>query len=149
MHGAINDICEKTGLKYDDYFKLLPLSDYSQLKLALAHTIRELSREPADKEQLAKKAQGMGASQDVSQVVATCVWVRREEIHAQLVKDTCDITQSKLEDFDWRLKVSSCMNEAVLCTNFMCPLYLCVADHVQQSVRLYSAASGLTGFDYH
>lgn len=98
-------MCEKNGLKYDDYFKLLPLTDFSQLKLALAHAIKVMSREQADKEQLAKKAQAMGANQEVSQVVATCLWVRKEEIHAQLVKDSCNITQSKLEDFDWKLKV--------------------------------------------
>ena len=98
-------MCEKNGLKYDDYFKLLPLTDFSQLKVSLAHTIKVLSREQADKEQLTKKAQGLGASQEVSQVLATCLWVRRDEILAQLVKDSCNITQSKLEDFDWKLKV--------------------------------------------
>lgn len=105
MHRAINDMCEKNGLKYDDYFKVLQLSDFSQLKLALAHTIKSLSREQAVKDQLIKKIQSMGVSQEVSQVIATCLWVRKEEIHAQLVKESCGITQSKLEDFDWKLKV--------------------------------------------
>lgn len=98
-------MCEKNGLKYDDYFKLLPLTEFSQLKLAVSRVIRTLSRDLLDKEQLAKKLQGMGADQEVSQVVATCLWVRKDEIRAQLVKDSCDITQSKLEDFDWKLKV--------------------------------------------
>ena len=98
-------MCEKNGLKYDDYFKVLQLGDFSQLKLALAHTIKSLSREQTGKDQLMKKVQSMGASQEVSQVIATCLWVRKEEIHAQLVKESCSITQSKLEDFDWKLKV--------------------------------------------
>ena len=105
MHRVISDMCEKTGLKYDDYFKILQLADYSKLKHCLLNAIKTVSREPGDKEQLAKKLQSMGASVEVSQVVATCLWVRKDEIHTQLVKATCDITQSKLEDFDWKLKV--------------------------------------------
>lgn len=105
MHRAINGLCEKNGLKYDDYFKVLPLADYSNLKHALNHVIKTVSRERADKEQLTKKIQAMGASSEVSQVVATCLWVRKDEIRTQLVKDSCNITQSKLMDFDWKLKV--------------------------------------------
>lgn len=105
VHKAINNLCEKTGLKYDDYFKLLPLADYSNLKHALNHVIKEVSREQVDKEQLAKNIQAMGASLEVSQVVATCLWVRKDEIHTQLVKESCSITQSQLVDFDWKLKV--------------------------------------------
>lgn len=105
MHGAISDLCEKNGLKYDDYFKLLPLSDFTKLKHTLSLVIRQVSREQADKEALSKRIQATGASAEVSQVVATCLWVRKDEIRAQLVKDSCNITQSKLEDFDWKLKV--------------------------------------------
>lgn len=106
IHRAVNDMCEKNGLKYDDYFKLLPLTDFSKLRQALSHIIRVVSREQADKEQLAKQVQAMGASLEVSRVVATCLWVRKDEIRAQLVKDSCNVAQSKLEDFDWKLKVS-------------------------------------------
>jgi hypothetical protein len=98
-------LCEKSGLKYDDYFKLLQLADYSNLKHALHHTVKLVSREQTDKEQLVKKLQGMGVSLEISQVVATCVSVRKDEIRTQLVKDSCNITQSKLVDFDWKLKV--------------------------------------------
>lgn len=139
MHRSINDLCEKNGLKYDDYFKLLQLADYSNLKHALHHVIKVVSREEGDKELLAKKIEAMGASAEISQVVATCIWVRREEIHTQLVKDSCNITQSKLEDFDWKLKVN-CGTCIVLQCNwreglqpFQCILYRfsCAADHVQ------------------
>lgn len=64
-----------------------------------------LSREALKKEQLAERLKGMGASSEVSQLVATCLWVRKEEIHDQLVKDSCNISQSRLDDFDWKLKV--------------------------------------------
>ena len=105
MHRAINDLCEKNGLKYDDYFKLLPLAEYSNLKHALNHVIKVTSREPEAKEQLAKKIQSMGATPETSQLVATCLWVRRDEIRIQLVKDSCNIAHTKLVDFDWKLKV--------------------------------------------
>lgn len=105
MHRVISAMCEKTGLKYDDYFKLLQLADYSKLKHSLLSAIKAVSREPGDKEKLSKELQALGASTEVSQVVATCLWVRKEEIRTQLVKATCDITHSKLEDFDWKLKV--------------------------------------------
>lgn len=116
VHRAINDLCEKSGLKYDDYFKLLPLADYSNLKHALTHVIKVVSREQADKEQLAKRIQAMGGSSEISQVLGTCLWVRKDEIHTQLVKDSCNITQSKLVDFDWKLKVKSLINSTTVGT---------------------------------
>ena len=105
MHKAINDICEKAGLKYDDHFKLLPLADYSNLTHNLSLAIRTLSRDQLKKEQLMEKLQAMGTNPDIAQVVVTCMWVRRDEIRAQLVKDSCNISQAKLENFDWKLKV--------------------------------------------
>ena len=105
MHKVINEICEKVGLRFEEYFKLISVSDYSNLKSSLSTAIRLLSREALKKEQLAQKLQGMGASPDVSQLVATCVWVRKDEIHDQLVKDSCNVSQSRLDDFDWKLKV--------------------------------------------
>ena len=105
MHRTINDLCEKDGLKYDDYFKLLSLEDYSNLKHTLARVVRIASREEADKDQLTKRIQALGASPETSQMVATCLWVRKDEVRTQLVKDSCNIAQSKLVDFDWKLKV--------------------------------------------
>lgn len=105
VHKVINDLCEKVGIKYDEYFKLLSVADYSNLKNTLSSTVRQLSREALKKEELAEKLQGMGASSDVSQLVATCLWVRRDEIHDQLVKDSCNISLSRLDDFDWKLKL--------------------------------------------
>ena len=92
-------------MKYDDYFKLLSLPEYSKLRDALFQTVKTLSRDQETKESLAEKLQALGASQDISQIIATCIWVRRDEIHTQLVKDSCSMTQSRLDDFDWRLKV--------------------------------------------
>lgn len=106
MHKAINDLCGKNGLKYDDYVKLLSLPDYSRLKLSLSRTIKSVSREGVERELLVKKIQALGATPEISEVVATCLWVRKEEIRTQLVKDSCNISQSKLQDFDWKLKVS-------------------------------------------
>ena len=106
MHKSINDLCEKNGLKYDDYVKLLSLPDYSRLKFSLTRAIRSVSREGVDRELLVKNIQALGVTPEISEVVATCLWVRREEIRTQLVKDSCNISQSKLQDFDWKLKVS-------------------------------------------
>lgn len=92
-------------MKYDDYFKLLPLAEYSNLKRKLAHVIKVVSREQTDKEQLSKKIQALGATVELSQIIATCLWVRRDEIHTQLVKESANIAQSTLMDFDWKLKV--------------------------------------------
>lgn len=105
VHKAINDICEKVGLKYDYYFKLLSLADYTNLKYAIVSTIRQLSREALKKEQLAEKLQSMGVTLEVSQLMATSLWVRRDELHNQLVKESCNISQSRLDNFDWKLKV--------------------------------------------
>ena len=107
MHRTIDDLCEKNGLKYDDYFKLLSLEDYSNLKYTLSRVVKTASREEADKDQLTKRIQALGASPEISQMVATCLWVRKDEIRTQLVKNSCNIAQSKLVDFDWKLKVEN------------------------------------------
>ena len=105
VHKAINDICEKVGLKYSYYFKLLSLADYNKLKNSITSTVRLLSRENLKKEQLAEKLKAMGASLEVSQLLAVCVWVRKDELHNHLVKESYNISQSRLNDFDWKLKV--------------------------------------------
>lgn len=93
-------------MKYDDYVKLLSLPDYSRLKLSLTSAIKSVSREGVDRELIAKKIQALGVTPEISEVVATCLWVRKEEIRTQLIKDSCNISQSKLQDFDWKLKVA-------------------------------------------
>ena len=105
VYDAISDICEKNGLKYDNYFKLLQLADFAKLKHALLTVVRTLSRDQTRKELLIEKLQAMGTSPEISQVVATCLWVRKDEIHAKLVKDSIGNSQSRLDDFDWKLKV--------------------------------------------
>ena len=107
VHKVINEICDKVGLNYEDYFKVLSVSDYSKLQHSLSSAVRIISRDVVKKEQLTEKLRSMGASADVSQVVATCVWVRKEEVRDQLVKESCNIAQSRLDDFDWKLKVNA------------------------------------------
>ena len=52
VHRVINDACEKEGLHYDDYAKLLSLAEYSQLKRTLSDLIRPLSRDGIKKEEV-------------------------------------------------------------------------------------------------
>ena len=47
----------------------------------------------------------LGVSVEVSRLLAECLWVRREEIRLQLIRDSCTFSHSHLVDFDWRLKV--------------------------------------------
>ena len=56
--------------------------------------------------QVVKKLVDMGVSGELSQLVAGCLWVRREEIRSQLVRDSYQFSHTHLNDFDWRLKVS-------------------------------------------
>ena len=57
----------------------------------------------------------MGVDEELSQLVASCLWVRRDEIRSQLLKDSYmyKFSHTYLSDFDWRLKVSVCMRECV------------------------------------
>ena len=52
VHRAIDDACEKEGLHYDDYAKVLSLAEYSQLKHTLSGLIRPLSRDGIKKEEV-------------------------------------------------------------------------------------------------
>ena len=47
-------------------------------------------------------------SQELSQLVAECLSVRREKVRAQLVRDSCNVSHCHLTDYDWKLKVSTC-----------------------------------------
>ena len=51
---------------------------------------------------------GAGVSGDVCRVIGECVGVRREEVKAQLLRDTSQVSPSTLTDFDWKLKVRNC-----------------------------------------
>jgi hypothetical protein len=52
VHKAINNACEKDGLHYDDYAKVLSLAEYSQLKRTLSDLIRPLCRDGIKKEEV-------------------------------------------------------------------------------------------------
>ena len=40
----------------------------------------------------------------VAEVLVECLWVRKEEVREQLVRDSCAISHSTLLDYDWRMK---------------------------------------------
>ena len=46
-----------------------------------------------------------GINKEVGSLLAECVWVRREEVRAQLVREACSVSHSNLEDYDWNTKV--------------------------------------------
>ena len=48
-----------------------------------------------------------GESEEVAGVIAECLWVRRDEVKAQLARNSCSISHSVLQDYDWRTKVMS------------------------------------------
>ena len=62
--------------------------------------------------QVAKKLVAMGVDGDLSQLVAGCLWVRREEVRSQLLRDSYKFSHTCLNDFDWKLKVNvaTCWN---------------------------------------
>ena len=119
-HRVIGDICDKEGLHYEEFAKSLSLSEYSKLKLCLSDLFRTLTREKIEKDKIIEKLKGLNVSAETSQIIATCLWVRRDEIRAQLVRDSCNIAHSNLSDFDWSLKVHACMvdidNTVIICT---------------------------------
>jgi len=53
----------------------------------------------------------MGVSPELSQLIAGCVWVRRGEVRSQMVRDSCAISHSHLNDFDWRLQVHKAISD--------------------------------------
>lgn len=67
--------------------------------------LKGLMRERIEKDKVADKLKGLNVSSEMAPMVATCLWVRREEIRGQMLKNSCNITHSQLNDFDWRLKV--------------------------------------------
>lgn len=62
-------------------------------------------REKIEKDKVIDKLKGLNLGDEMAQVVAVCLWVRREEIRGQMIGNSCNITHSHLKDFDWRLKV--------------------------------------------
>ena len=108
VHKAINDLCDKEGLHYEEFAKAITLSEYSRLKLSLCNLLKSLMRDKIEKDKVVEKLKGLSVSAEMAQTVATCLWVRRDEIRGQMVRSSCNITHSHLNDFDWRLKVHNC-----------------------------------------
>lgn len=52
MHGVIDGLCEKTGVRYDQYARQLTLSEYTKLKAATADTIKRECREGVDQQKV-------------------------------------------------------------------------------------------------
>ena len=46
-----------------------------------------------------------GISSEIASLIAECVWVRRDEVKAELVRQACSISSCDLEDYDWDTKV--------------------------------------------
>ena len=60
-------------------------------------------------------SQTAGISNEVAGLLAECIWVRREEVRAQLVREASTVSHCNLEDFDWDAKVY------ILYINFIFP----------------------------
>jgi hypothetical protein len=105
IHGAINGLCQKDGLHYEEYAKLLSLSEYGQLKNWLCDILRKTTRKGMDRAILTDTLTQLGVPQEVGVVIAECIWVRKEEVHDQLVRDSSAITSCSLKDYDWKTKL--------------------------------------------
>ena len=55
----------------------------------------------------------MGVARKLFQLVAGCLWGRREEIISQLLRDSYKFSHTYLNDYDWRLKVHACIYVSV------------------------------------
>ncbi|XP_003386057.1 PREDICTED: COMM domain-containing protein 8-like [Amphimedon queenslandica] len=105
VHAAINGLCEKDGLHYEEYSNSLSLSEYSKLKQSLISTIRQTARQGTDKKDFLDSLVKLGAPQDVGGVIAESLWVRRDEIRAQFIRDSASFSHSSLGDYDIRTKL--------------------------------------------
>lgn len=106
VHGAVSGFCEKEGVSYEGFASKLSLAEYKQLKQSLSNDVLQaICRDGITREEVSKRLQKLGASAESADLVAKCLWVRREEVKGQLVRDSCRISQSYLSDFDWRLKL--------------------------------------------
>ena len=65
--------------------------------------------------QATKKLSEQGASAELAQLIAECLSVRKDEIREQLVKESCNISQAYLSDFDWKLKVRCQGGDQFIC----------------------------------
>lgn len=50
---------------------------------------------------------GEGVGEEVAGILVECLWVRREEVRGQLVRDSCAVSHSVLRDYDWKMKVTT------------------------------------------
>lgn len=119
-------MCDKEGVHYEEFSKSISLSEYSNLKLFLSNLLRNLSREKIQRESVVAKLQELSVSEDISQIITTCLWVRKDEIRAHLVSASCNISHGHLNDFDWKLKVfclklcvCTCMINSVHCIAYI------------------------------
>ncbi len=55
IHRAISDVCDKEGVHYEDFAKLLSLAEYSKLYHSLTSIIRQLARAGVRKEEVGRE----------------------------------------------------------------------------------------------
>lgn len=89
----------------------------------------------------------MGVDGELSQLVAGCLWVRREEIRSQLVRDSYKFSHTYLNDFDWRLKVCTFNLDQVVGPfhNF---LFVYLAQLIMSSDKLGSIQQPVVSVDF-
>ena len=52
VHGVIDGLCEKAGIRYDQYATQLTLSEYTKLKAATTKAVKQESREGIDQQKV-------------------------------------------------------------------------------------------------
>lgn len=105
IHGVIDSICEKQGTRFDQYAKKLTLPEYSRLKSSVVEIVKRVSREGMDKKKLSETVSKLDIQQEIGLVITECIWVRRDEIRGQLVRDASSLSHCNLVDYDWKTKM--------------------------------------------
>ncbi len=57
--------------------------------------------------QIEKQLDKFSVPKDIQKIVSECLRPRKDEIRLALIEETCNLSETTLKDFDWKLKVST------------------------------------------
>ncbi len=78
VHRAIGGVCDKEGLHYEDFAKLLSLSEYSKLRHSLTAAIRQLARAGVKRQEVGGgRGKSLTSSYFIYTTLATLITVQQ------------------------------------------------------------------------
>ncbi|KAG1668790.1 COMM domain-containing protein 8 [Nymphon striatum] len=105
FYEVVDYICRNHHPKYLDYKKLFSLEEWWDVTDALTYILKECAKNNYNcKDEINKCVSNV--NEEALNILIEVLSVKKQDIHSALVSNSCNISDSNLKDFDWRMKFS-------------------------------------------